>query len=464
MINIFKMKNFRYFSKLCSVGTLALIAFTSSSYAADNIAPFADALATPTTGIAPLEVTLEGNASHDEDGIIVDYQWVASDGQTVEGAEATLTFESEGDYEINLIVTDDLGAVNTSETVLIQVTSSEISEAPVASFTATPILAEVPLTVEVDASESIDSNGEIVDYQWTTSDGQTASGVTTSFTFESVGEYDISLIVEDNDGLMSDSVTTTVSAVETLVTTGNVDIGFDSLKETYFIGEPLAITVIETSVGVIRADNVDLWVAVEMSGVLLFITPESAFSTDAVPFKTGITPSETVHTAFEIDKLPPGLEGEYTVHATYVQEGGNLLTHVVSRTEQDVVIEGVESEITFDMRNVYDVGETLSIIVAETSTIPRAENVDLWVAVKMPTGEFLFMTSLIEGLLTSQPMPFVMGITPSETVYPVFEFVVPTTLKGQYTLFAVYMKQGINPLVDPDMQMSNLVVFPVELR
>jgi PKD repeat protein len=175
-----------------------------TSYAQTNIAPFADAFATPTTGMAPLTVTFDGSGSYDPDGTIVDYQWNSSDGQTASGDKASLTFRAAGAYDIDLVVVDDFGSVNINTAQqTIKVTLAADSKPPIANFTATPTTGTAPLTINLDATESSDPDGKIVEYQWNSSDGQTASGRDATMTFDLPGSYEISLVVKDNNGLIS---------------------------------------------------------------------------------------------------------------------------------------------------------------------------------------------------------------------------------------------------------------------
>ena len=191
-----------------------------TSYAQTNVAPFADAFATPTTGMAPLTVTFDGSGSYDPDGTIVDYQWNSSDGQTTSGVEANLTFRAAGAYDIDLVVVDDFGSVNINTAQqTIKVTLAADSKPPIAKFTATPTTGTAPLTVKLDASESSDQDGKIVEYQWNSSDGQTASGRDATMTFDSVGTYQISLVVKDNNGLIS-----TNSAQQTISVTAKASL------------------------------------------------------------------------------------------------------------------------------------------------------------------------------------------------------------------------------------------------
>lgn len=70
-----------------------------------------------------------------------------------------------------------------------------------------PISGVEPLDVYVDAFDSYDSDGFIVEYLWLLSDGSSALGPEQSFTLPA-GDYTLSLAVEDNDGSID---TTTIS-------------------------------------------------------------------------------------------------------------------------------------------------------------------------------------------------------------------------------------------------------------
>jgi len=76
---------------------------------ANNKAPTAAFTVSTTSGRAPLKVTLDASRSNDADGSITTYQWTASDGQTKSGKNAEITFEKQGVYTLNLLVTDNEG-------------------------------------------------------------------------------------------------------------------------------------------------------------------------------------------------------------------------------------------------------------------------------------------------------------------------------------------------------------------
>jgi len=79
------------------------------------------------------------------------------------------------------------------------------NEPPTASFTATATSGTPPLSVSFDASASSDPDGDPLSYQWDFGDGGTASGVTTSHTFNQAGVFTVTLTV--GDGTVTRSVT-----------------------------------------------------------------------------------------------------------------------------------------------------------------------------------------------------------------------------------------------------------------
>ena len=75
------------------------------------------------------------------------------------------------------------------------------TQLPVADFTADTTTGSAPFTVTLDASTATDPDGgAIVDYQWSSSDAQSATGSTASFTFDVAGSYSVTLTVTDDEG------------------------------------------------------------------------------------------------------------------------------------------------------------------------------------------------------------------------------------------------------------------------
>ncbi|MFE8034611.1 S8 family serine peptidase, partial [Thiohalocapsa marina] len=66
-------------------------------------------------------------------------------------------------------------------------------------------------TMTFDGTGSTDTDGTIVAYAWDFGDGQTGSGSTPSHTYASAGDYEVTLIVTDNDGAISDEARSSAS-------------------------------------------------------------------------------------------------------------------------------------------------------------------------------------------------------------------------------------------------------------
>ena len=79
-----------------------------------------------------------------------------------------------------------------------------VNQPPVANVTATPTSGTAPLAVTFNGSGSSDPDGSIASYAWTFGDGGTATGVTTTHTYQAAGTYTAVLTVTDNQGATDD--------------------------------------------------------------------------------------------------------------------------------------------------------------------------------------------------------------------------------------------------------------------
>jgi PKD repeat protein len=86
------------------------------------------------------------------------------------------------------------------------------NQAPVASFTTSPVTGEAPLAVGVDGTASTDADGTIGSWAWNFGNGTTGTGPTSSTTYTTAGTYTVTLTVTDDDGATN---TTTRSVVVT---------------------------------------------------------------------------------------------------------------------------------------------------------------------------------------------------------------------------------------------------------
>ncbi|MEY2873375.1 MAG: hypothetical protein RLZZ373_746 [Pseudomonadota bacterium] len=95
--------------------------------------------------------------------------------------------------------------------------------APTAAISATPTSGTVPLTVSFSSAGSSDPDGSIVGWDWTFGDGTSATGVTTSHVYGTVGTYTAQLRVTDNGGLSATrAVTVTVGAAPVAMSVGDI--------------------------------------------------------------------------------------------------------------------------------------------------------------------------------------------------------------------------------------------------
>jgi hypothetical protein len=85
---------------------------------------------------------------------------------------------------------------------------------PAPSFTLNPSSPAVGDEIELDASNSSDVDGDIVNYIWDFGDGTEDTGEVVSHIYESSGQYQVRLLVTDDDG-ESSSVTANIMVSET---------------------------------------------------------------------------------------------------------------------------------------------------------------------------------------------------------------------------------------------------------
>ena len=80
--------------------------------------PIARATATPSEGLAPLNVSFSSEGSHDPEGTDLTYEWDFGDGTTSTSPNPSHTFTANGTYQVKLTVTDEGGLTGVSNTVV----------------------------------------------------------------------------------------------------------------------------------------------------------------------------------------------------------------------------------------------------------------------------------------------------------------------------------------------------------
>ncbi|MHC1578119.1 MAG: PKD domain-containing protein [Candidatus Methanospirareceae archaeon] len=99
----------------------------------ENEPPVAEFSYSPEEPEEKEEVRFNGSASYDEDGAVEGYEWEFGDGRKGTGETATHSYASAGNYTVNLTVTDDDGARN-STTKTVTVSSEQTPTVPTVSI------------------------------------------------------------------------------------------------------------------------------------------------------------------------------------------------------------------------------------------------------------------------------------------------------------------------------------------
>ena len=134
----------------------------------------------------------------------MNYSWNFGGGanpNTSTAASPTVTLGAKGEYSASVTISNTYGSEQYPFTL------SVVSETPPnAVITGDPMSGTAPLAVDFDASDSADSDGTIVQFEWDwegdgTYDSNTGAVPVTSHNYTSGGIYDAAVRVTDDDGL-----------------------------------------------------------------------------------------------------------------------------------------------------------------------------------------------------------------------------------------------------------------------
>jgi len=192
--------------------------------------------ARPTTGPAPLDVTLDAHLSHDDDGTIVSYRWDLGDPtKTGSRAEPAVThqFGHPGTYLVKLTVIDNEGALHSQQVAIVVTNALPVAAATVSNREPFP-----GDEIQFDASGSYDPYGTIQTYSWDFGDKSTGTGRTVAHRYTSGGPYLVTLTVTDNEGA------TAQAQVGVSVKPGESNCGGSSGGNTCSGGAPQPLAVI----------------------------------------------------------------------------------------------------------------------------------------------------------------------------------------------------------------------------
>ncbi|NRA39789.1 MAG: hypothetical protein HRU15_16730, partial [Planctomycetes bacterium] len=156
---------------------------------------------------------LNASGSADSDGSITSFVWTENGSQIATGPSPSVNM-TVGVHTLTLTVTDD-DAASASDTVVITILPAP-NQNPVAAAGPDQIVTDADdngsEAVSLDASGSIDNDGNITAYLWTENGSQIASGVNPSVNL-SVGVHTVVLTITDDNGAShTDAVIITVNA------------------------------------------------------------------------------------------------------------------------------------------------------------------------------------------------------------------------------------------------------------
>jgi PKD repeat protein len=173
---------------------------------------------------------------------IVSYYWDFGDqtNATTVNATVTHTYARRGVFQVNLTVTDNDDLFNSTAAEV------QVGVPPVVSFSYEPARPKGGDAIAFAAVVTTETNVSIASYNWDFGEGLepvTANGTTIEHTFEAGGNYTVTLVVYDTDGLHGTYVREVEVFYETLA---------GSLDYTWYIVAPIVAVVILAAIVVKR--------------------------------------------------------------------------------------------------------------------------------------------------------------------------------------------------------------------
>ncbi len=128
---------------------------------------------------------------------IISYQWTFGDSGTSDGQNPYHTFAAPGNYQVCLIITDNVGCVSD---ICHEVTVNAVSNDCNAAFE----WSQTPGTLTIVFNNNSTSEHDIISNAWNFGDTHQGDGVNPSHTYSEPGTYLVCLIITDNVGCVSD--------------------------------------------------------------------------------------------------------------------------------------------------------------------------------------------------------------------------------------------------------------------
>ncbi len=147
----------------------------------------------------------DGSKSFDADGDNLSFSWDFGDGETGEGETVTHVYKKPGMYAVTLTVNDNTGTMNSAASDSIKVISNA---KPTAIIKIRSDSEDPKNEITFDATSSFDPDNQALSYHWDFGDGTVSEEPIVTHRFESDGNYNVILSVQDSSGLDCDTAVT----------------------------------------------------------------------------------------------------------------------------------------------------------------------------------------------------------------------------------------------------------------
>ncbi|MGD8176306.1 glycosyl hydrolase [Marinimicrobium sp. ARAG 43.8] len=157
------------------------------------------------------QLWIDFEAGNDPYGFVRDGTWqdiaipMSDVAKDVDLADVRQLFQLLGTGEIDNIAIDDIYLSGGQQAEAPGTDGEEVNRAPRAAVKTSAMRGSAPLNVTLDASDSVDVNGDTLTYLWDFGDGTLGSGATVNHEFTEEGRYAVSVTV--SDGELSDTTT-----------------------------------------------------------------------------------------------------------------------------------------------------------------------------------------------------------------------------------------------------------------
>ena len=150
-------------------------------------------------------IVFSGASSSDADGDPLTYQWDFGDESTGTGVSPTHAYATLGDFTVSLVVNDGTTS-SAPATAAVTITN----QAPVA-VAGGPYAGVRNQAIAFSGVGSSDPDGDPLTYQWDFGDGATGTGVSPTHAYATLGDFTVTLVV--NDGTTSSAPATAMVTI-----------------------------------------------------------------------------------------------------------------------------------------------------------------------------------------------------------------------------------------------------------